>query len=49
MHGAYFQGVRQEAIESALRMRGVPRRDREHMLDELLLMSDAASAILNQR
>jgi hypothetical protein len=47
--GLYWQGIRQEAIESALRTRRVPTRDRECMLDELLQMSNAAAAILNER
>ena len=42
-----IQGLRQEAIESALRVRRIPTRERETMLDDLLAMSDAAVEIMN--
>jgi len=42
------QGLRQEAIESALRMRRIPLRERETMLDDLLIMADAAIEIMKR-
>ncbi len=49
MGGVWHQGLRQEAIESVLRVCRIPAQEREAMMDDLLAMSDAAAEILNRR
>jgi len=46
---AYYQGIKLESVESAMRMSGVPRRDREAMLADLQVMESAALSILNAK
>lgn len=45
--GAYFQGIEKTAIESTLRMMKI--KATEKILNELMLMQEAAKPILNKK
>jgi hypothetical protein len=47
MAGAHYQGLDYVAVEAALRLEGVPRRDRPDLFHDLQAMERAALPLLN--
>ena len=49
MGGVFFQGLDGGAVESSLRIQGVPRRDWKRVRSQLQVLEDEAAEILNER
>ncbi len=49
MAGVHYQGLDYGAVEVALRLANIPRRDRPAMLDDLRTMEQAALPLLNEK
>jgi len=47
--GAFYQGVRPESVESVMRVSHIPPREREALLDDVLVMAAAAAEVLNRK
>ena len=47
--GAFYLGIRPESMESVMRISGLPRAQRDAMLDDLQVMEVAALDVLNAK
>lgn len=49
MGGVFFQGLEATAVETSMRILGVPRKDRRQVRAEVQVLEDEAAEILNDR